>query len=57
MAMTGHITTERSKLGTKGHVLTDKKDITLSIVISSVISDDIKQVTDVVDNAVVKRPP
>jgi hypothetical protein len=51
-------TTDRSKLGkTKRHILTDKKGIPLSVVISSSASThDIKLVTNVVDNAVIKRP-
>ncbi len=54
----GHNPTDRSKLGkTKRHILTDKKGIHLSIVISSASTHDIKLVTDVVDNAVIKRPP
>ncbi len=57
--MTGHNPTDRSKLGTKRHILTDKKGIPLSVVISSSASThDIKLVTNVVDNAVIhKRPP
>ena len=51
-------TTDRSKLGTKRHILTDKEGIPLSIIISSSASThDIKLVTSVVDNAVIKRPP
>jgi putative transposase len=55
--MTGHNPTDRSKLGTKRHILTDKKGIPLSVAISSASTHDIKLVTDVVDNAVIKRPP
>ena len=54
--MTGSNPTDRSKLGTKRHILTDKKGIPLSVVISSASTHDIKLVTDVVDNAVIKRP-
>jgi putative transposase len=54
--MTGHNPTDRSKLGTKRHILTDKKGIPLSVVISSANTHDIKLVTDVVDNAVIKIP-
>ena len=43
-------TTDRSKLGTKRHILTDKQGIPLSAVISSAKTHDIKLVTDVVDN-------
>jgi transposase len=36
--------------------LTDKKGIPLSVVVSSASSHDIKLVTDVVDNTVIRRP-
>ncbi len=55
--MTGNNPTDRSKMGTKRYILTDKKGIPLSVVISSASTHDIKLVTDVVDNAVIKRPP
>ena len=54
-AMTGSNPTDRSKLGTKRHILTDKKGIPLSAVMSSASTHDVKLVTDVVDNAVAKR--
>ena len=54
--MTGNNPTDRSKLGTKRHILTDKKGIPLSAVISSANTHDIKLVTDVVDNVVIRRP-
>ena len=54
--MTGNNPTDRSKLGTKRHILTDKKGIPLSVLISSANTHDIKLVTDVVDNVVIKRP-
>ncbi len=55
--MTGNNPTDRSKLGrTKRHILTDKNGIPLSVVISSANAHDIKLVTDVVDNIVIKRP-
>ena len=53
--MTGNNPTDRSKLGTKRHILTDKKGIPLSAVISSASTHDIKLVTDVVDSVVIKR--
>ena len=53
--MTGNNPTDRSKLGTKRHILTDKKGIPLSVVISSASTHDINLVTDVVDNAVIAR--
>jgi len=55
-AKTGNNPTDRSKLGTKRHILTDKKGIPLSAVISLASTHDINLVTDVVDNAVIKRP-
>jgi transposase len=48
-------TADRSKIGTKRHILTDKKGIPLSVVISSASTHDVKLVLDVVDNAVIKR--
>ena len=54
--MTGNNPTDRSKLGTKRHILTDKQGIPLSAVISSAKNHDIKLVTDVVDNVVIRRP-
>ena len=55
-AKTGNSPVDRSKLGTKRHILTDKKGIPLSAVISSANTHDINLVTEVVDNAVIKRP-
>ena len=54
--MTGNNPTDRSKLGTKTHILTDKEVIPLSAVISPASTHDINLITDVVDNAVIKRP-
>ena len=54
--MTGNNPTDRSKLGTKRHILTDKEGIPLSAVISSANTHDIKPVIDMVDNSVIKRP-
>jgi hypothetical protein len=55
--MTGSNPTDRSKLGTKRHILTDRKGIQLSAVISSTNTHDIKAITDVIDNAVVIKQP
>ena len=52
--MTGSNPTDRSKLGTKRHILTDTKGIPLSAVISSASTHDIKLVTDVMDNTIIK---
>ena len=48
--------TDRGKLGTKRHILADKKGVPLSVAVSSASSHDIKLVTDVVDNTVIIRP-
>ena len=53
--MTGSNPTDRGKLGTKRHILTDKKGIPLSAVISSASTHDIKLVTNVVDSIVIKQ--
>ena len=53
--MTGNNPADRSKLGTKRHILTDKKGIPLSAVISSASTHDIKAVIGVIDNSVIKR--
>src|SRR6478609_2820493 len=55
--MTGNNPTDRSKVGTKRHILTDKQGIPLSAIISSASTHDIKAVTDVIDNTVIKRKP
>ncbi len=55
--MTGNNPTDRSKLGTKRHILTDKNGIPISVVISSANTHDIKLVTDVVDNIVIHKRP
>ena len=54
--MTGNNPTDRSKLGTKRHILTDKEGIPLSAVISSASTHDIKLVIGMVDNSVIKKP-
>ncbi len=54
--MTGSNPTDRSKLGTKRHILTDKNGIPISVVITPANRHDIKAVTDVIDNAVAKGP-
>ncbi|MGD9673682.1 MAG: IS5 family transposase [Candidatus Nitrosocosmicus sp.] len=53
---TGNNPTDRSKLGTKRHILTEKKGIPLSVVLSPANTHDIKLVTEVVDKTVIKRP-
>ena len=53
--MTGSNPTDRSKLGTKRHILTDTKGLPLSAVISSASTHDIRLVTDVMDSVIIKR--
>ena len=53
--MTGNNPVDRSKLGTKRHILTDKEGIPLSAVISSASTHDIKLVTNVINSAVIRR--
>jgi len=53
---TGNNPTDRSKQGTKRHILTEKTGIPLSVVISPANTHDVKLVTDVFDKAVIKRP-
>jgi Transposase DDE domain len=52
--MTGHNPTDRSKLGTKRHILTDN-DIPLSTIITSANTHDVTVAIDTVDNMVIKR--
>ena len=53
--MTGNNPTDRGKLGTKMHILTDNKGIPLSAVITPASTYDLKVVTDVIDNSVLNR--
>ena len=47
---------DRTKLGqAKRHILTDKNGIPLSAIISPASTHDIKLVTDVIDNLVIKQ--
>ncbi len=54
--MTGHNPTDRGKLGTKRHILTDKDGIPLSAVITSANIHDVTVAIDTVDSMVLKRP-
>jgi transposase len=54
--MTGHNPTDRSKLGSKRHVLVDKNGIPLSVVITSANTHDVTVAIDTVDSMVIKRP-
>jgi transposase len=55
--MTGHNPTDRSKLGSKRHILTDKDGIPLSTFITSANTHDVTVATNTIDNIVIKRPP
>ncbi|MFZ0326088.1 MAG: transposase [Nitrososphaeraceae archaeon] len=57
MRLTGPNTTDRGKLGTKRHVLTDGQGIPLSVVITAANTHDMKAAIHTLDNIVVKRPP
>jgi putative transposase len=54
--MTGHNPTDRSKLGNKRHILTDKNGIPLSTFITSANIHDVIVATNTIDNIVIKRP-
>ena len=54
--MTGPNPTDRGKLGTKRHVLTDGQGIPLSVVITAANTHDMKAAISVLDSIVVKRP-
>ena len=53
--MTGSNPTDRSKLGTKRHILTDKDGIPLSTVITSANTHDVTVAIETVDSMVIKR--
>ena len=55
--MTGPTPTDRGKLGTKRHVLTDGQGIPLSVVITAANTHDMKAAINTLDNIVVKRRP
>ena len=54
--MTGSNPTDRGKLSTKRHILTDKNGISISAVIAPANIDKIKAATGMIDNTVAKRP-
>jgi transposase len=53
--MTGNNPTDRSKRGTKRHILGDTRGLPLPVVISSASTHNIKLVTDVMGNTIIKR--
>ena len=54
--MIGPNPTDRGKLGTKRHMLTDQNGIPLSVVITAANVHDMKSAISVLDSIVVKRP-
>ena len=54
--MTGNNPTDRGKLGTKRHILTDKNGIPLSVVITSANTHDVTIAIDAVDSIIIERP-
>ena len=50
--MTGHNPTDRSKLGSKRHILIDKYGIPLSVIITSANTHDVTVAIDTVDSMV-----
>lgn len=50
--MTGHNPTDRIKLGSKRHILTDKYGIPLSVIITSANTHDVTVAIDTVDGSV-----
>jgi len=54
--MTGHNPTDRSKLGSKRHIQTDKNGIPLSTFITSANTHDVTFTKNTIDNIVIKRP-
>src|ERR671924_316475 len=54
--LTGSNPTDRGKLGTKRHVLTDKKGVPLSVVITAANTHDMKAATNTLDSVIVERP-
>lgn len=54
---TGPNPTDRGKLGTKRHILTDQRGTPLSAIITGANTHDMKAATDTLDGIVVQRPP
>ena len=54
---TGHNPTDRSKLGSKRHILTDKNGMPLSTFITSANTHDVTFATNTIDNMVIEQQP
>ena len=50
-----NLPTDRSKLGSKRHILTDQDSIPLSAIITSANIHDVTVVIDTIDNIVIER--
>jgi hypothetical protein len=55
MTTGSNLPTDRSKIGTKRHILTDENGIPLSVVISAASTHDIKLITHVMVNMIIRR--
>jgi putative transposase len=53
--LTGRNATDRGKLGTKRHVLTDQRGIPLSLVITAANTHDMKSAAKILDNIVIVK--
>ena len=54
--MTGPNPTDRGKIGTKRHILTDQYGVPLSVVITTANTHDMKAPTETLDSVIVERP-
>ena len=54
--MTGPNPTDRSKSGTKRHLLTDQRGIPVSVVITPANTPDMKSAKDTLDSMISQRP-
>jgi putative transposase len=54
--LTGPNPTDRGKIGTKRHVLTDQHGVPLSVVITAANTHDMKAAIETLDRTVVERP-
>ena len=56
-AKTGPNPTDRAKLGTKRHILTDQRGTPLAAIVTAANTHDMKAAFDTLDGIVVERPP
>ncbi|NOJ29031.1 MAG: hypothetical protein DA328_02565 [Nitrososphaeraceae archaeon] len=55
-AMTGHSPTDRGKLGSKRHILTDNDGTPLSVFITSANTHDVTVANNTIGSIIIKRP-